>query len=139
MRKRKTKKALQKIRNDPYSTYWKKKALIVWGKIVRERDGKCLYCGSKLRLNAHHLLCKERYPKYMFDLNNGFTMCSKHHRRGNPSAHTHGIWFSKFLRKRYSKVLAWAEKRVDHFGRIDKIDYKQEYNRLSEIYLNEKG
>ena len=137
--KRRTRKSLEKIRKDPYSTYWKKKALILWGKIVRERDGKCLYCNVTKGLNAHHLLCKERYPMYMFDLDNGFTLCIKHHKRGNPSAHTHGIWFSKFLRDKFKKILALAEKRVYNYGKLEnKIDYKKEYDRLLKIHEKSK-
>jgi len=138
-RKRKTKKQLEKIKADPYSVYWKKKALIFWGKVIRKRDGKCLYCGSKKGLNAHHLLPKESYPLYMFALDNGFTLCTKNHKWGNPSAHKHGIWFSKFLKEKYPKILALAEKRVNNYGKLDyKINYKQEFYKLQKIYDGRK-
>tara|TARA_Y100000310_G_scaffold326710_1_gene391990 strand:- start:130 stop:564 length:435 start_codon:yes stop_codon:yes gene_type:complete len=138
MAKRRTKKQLDKIKSDPYSVYWKKKALILWGKIIRKRDDKCLYCGTKKGLNAHHLLPKERYPLYMFELSNGFTLCTKNHKYGNPSAHKHGLWFSKFLREKYPKILAWAESRVYNYGKLEKkINYKKEHDRLEKLYDGE--
>jgi len=138
-KKRRTKKQLDKVKGDPYSTYWKKKALILWGKVIRERDGECLYCGTKEGLNAHHLLPKERYPLYMFALDNGFTLCTKHHKYGNPSAHKHGIWFSKFLREKFKKILVLAEGRVYNYGRLEKkIDYLSEYKRLQKLCNKKK-
>lgn len=135
MKKKRNKKALQKKKNDVYSVYWKKKALIFWGKIVRERDGRCLCCGVSTFLNAHHLLPKEYYPLYMFDLDNGFTLCSKHHKWGKPSAHRCGIWFSCFLMKGFPKIFVLTKQRVYNYGKLEnKVNYKEKYEELLEIY-----
>jgi 5-methylcytosine-specific restriction endonuclease McrA len=51
-----------------------------WEKSVKIRDGKkCMLCGDTKRLAAHHILPKRDYPDRIFDINNGITLCHKHH------------------------------------------------------------
>jgi hypothetical protein len=53
--------------------------LKAWGKLVKERDGnKCVICGSTFKPNAHHLIVREN-ELTKFDINNGLTLCPKHH------------------------------------------------------------
>lgn len=50
-----------------------------WSKAIKERDGyKCVICGSTLKLNSHHLIARENHI-CKFDINNGITLCTKHH------------------------------------------------------------
>ena len=132
---RRVKKTLQKVKDDVHSSYWKNKALVVWGKIVRKRDKKCVYCHEVFRLNAHHILPKERYQKYMFAVDNGITLCCNHHKYGSPSAHICTIWFFKFLKENYKKVFDLAYERCYNYGRPEKkYNFKLEYERLLEIF-----
>ena len=47
-----------------------------WSKKVRDRDGfKCQVCGRTDITHAHHILCKERYPEFKLEIDNGVTLC----------------------------------------------------------------
>lgn len=59
-----------------------------WSRAVRERDGnKCFLCGSKERLSAHHILPARTWPECKFDIDDGITLCCKHHTFGKESIH----------------------------------------------------
>ena len=59
-----------------------------WSKAVRARDGgKCFICESKERLAAHHILPAKTWPECKFDIDNGITLCSRHHVFGKESIH----------------------------------------------------
>lgn len=58
----------------------------LWRKIVIERDnGKCVDCGNKDNLEAHHVISWAEAPELRTDPENGLTQCidchSKHHKR----------------------------------------------------------
>jgi len=50
-----------------------------WSKAIIKRDKKCVVCGSRKRLEAHHLFDKNTYPHKALDINNGVTLCKKCH------------------------------------------------------------
>lgn len=86
-----------------------RKKLKEWSKSVRARDDdKCILCGTKHnRLNAHHLLPKELYPQFKFELMNGVSLCPMNcHRR---KAHWDGIAFSIWLRRNKPDQYQWVE------------------------------
>ena len=73
--------------------------LCVWSKVIRLRDdNQCQICGSKVHLNAHHIVPKE-IKVLRFNLDNGVTLCAKCHRFGIYSAHKNGLYFSLWLQK----------------------------------------
>lgn len=45
-----------------------------WSKFIRERDGKCMICGSTNRLSAHHIFSR-RYMSTRWYTGNGLTLC----------------------------------------------------------------
>ena len=51
----------------------------LWSSIIRARDGKCIYCGSKIHLNAHHIFSKARHGNLRWNTDNGITLCAKCH------------------------------------------------------------
>lgn len=57
--------------------YWY--ALICWSKAVKNRDKACVICGSTDRLEAHHIIYKKYNPQLSLNVNNGITLCKKHH------------------------------------------------------------
>ncbi len=50
-----------------------------WGVAIRHRDKVCQVCGSKKKLNAHHIFYKIHYPALALNRNNGITLCEKCH------------------------------------------------------------
>ena len=69
-KKFKKKKSFKKISLNKYDKEWALQ--------IRTRDGRCLYCGAKGYLQAHHLFRRGiSSTRYVFD--NGFTLCSSHH------------------------------------------------------------
>jgi hypothetical protein len=85
----------------------------LWSQIVRERDGKCLYCGKTEFLAAHHFkgrACKA--TRLMLD--NGISLCPAHHTfnyefsaHRTPEAFTR--WFKKEYPSRYRKIIKKAQ------------------------------
>jgi len=53
-----------------------------WRKGVLKRDNKtCQDCGSKDKVNAHHIKPIIEYPELIFEISNGLTLCEDCHRR----------------------------------------------------------
>ena len=51
-----------------------------WRILVYKRDNyKCVKCGSKNNLNAHHKKSWKHYPELRYDIDNGITLCEKCH------------------------------------------------------------
>lgn len=51
-----------------------------WRKSVYKRDNyKCVNCGSKQKLNAHHIKSWKDYPELRYEVENGITLCEKCH------------------------------------------------------------
>lgn len=91
-----------------------------WGKSVKNRDDwKCVICGSTERVNAHHLIVRENHET-KFDINNGLTLCPKHHffcRKVSAHNNPLGLWL-------------WIEK-----NRPDQLNYCR--IKMQEILANE--
>jgi len=60
-----------------------------WAKtILRACDNRCLACGSKHQLEAHHIVPRATRPDLVLDINNGIALCMSCHRAAGPnSAH----------------------------------------------------
>ena len=55
----------------------------LWSLCVRGRDGKCLLCGTKEHLNAHHTVVrKARSLLTRWEVTNGLSICEPEHRHG---------------------------------------------------------
>ena len=52
-----------------------------WAEQVINRDSKCVLCGSKQNLEAHHIFKVHEFDDAYLDLNNGITLCRKCHRK----------------------------------------------------------
>ena len=77
-----------------------------WSKAVRERDGnRCFVCGSDYHCQAHHICQKKMWSDLKYDLNNGITLCCKHHSFGKFSVHrgTDLLLIEKLLNERPSQ------------------------------------
>src|SRR3990167_3454888 len=101
---KKQKQLNKKLRHIQTKTYADKqlkieqrKKLEAWSTQIRLK-GICAICEAVISLDAHHLLPKETYPEYKFELMNGICLCKKHHKFGKFSAHKNGMWFAEWLR-----------------------------------------
>lgn len=55
---------------------------VAWRAAVRKRDGyKCKKCGSKIRLQTHHIRPWAQFPTLRFTVSNGITLCRLCHRQ----------------------------------------------------------
>ena len=54
----------------------------LWASIIKTRDQKCIHCGSKINLAAHHIFTKARHGNLRWELCNGVTLCAKCHTFG---------------------------------------------------------
>jgi hypothetical protein len=83
-----------------------------WARLVKERDGhKCIVCNSTNRISAHHLIPKE-IEEFRSNINNGVTLCAKHHMRFgfglSPHSHGSALFFIWLMRNR-PYILNWIE------------------------------
>ncbi len=87
-----------------------------WAKKVKERDGfKCIVCGStgniKAPICSHHLI-PWSVEKFRLDVNNGITLCSRHHTKyGNGlSPHSEGnALFFFWLFENKPEIYKWLK------------------------------
>ena len=85
---------------------------------VRWRDRRCQICGSKERLQAHHIRDKTTYPDEAYDLENGIALCSATKKDGHACHVRFHNWFMGGTQvscdaddlKRFIKVLAMGRR-----------------------------
>ncbi len=75
-----------------------------WRKSVYVRDKfTCQICGKKkCYLEPHHILPKAKFPKLVFDINNGITLCWKCHHK-TPGIHSGDADVTKMLQDKVAK------------------------------------
>ena len=86
----------------------------LWSSEIKKRDGyACLICGSLYRPCAHHLVPRE-HKEFKFDLDNGLTLCCKHHKFSRViSAHNNPMAFFLWLQKyRYAQFVTAVERQI---------------------------
>jgi len=71
-----------------------------WSRLIRTRDSwACVICGNPYKPNAHHIIPRE-IREFKFDLDNGITLCTKHHKFSRDlSAHNNALAFFMWVRK----------------------------------------
>lgn len=57
------------------------KQLNKWAVYIKNRNEKCVFCGSEENLHAHHIRPISVAKKYQYDIYNGITLCEKCHKR----------------------------------------------------------
>ncbi len=65
-----------------------------WAKAVILRDQKCVRCGAKDRLQAHHVKSYAKHPDFRLDLDNGVALCPVCHHAQHPK-HRLGLYLSR--------------------------------------------
>ena len=125
----KKKSALQKKKENPNSTYWKKKADIEWGRIIHEAN--CCLVGGNCSGNfeAHHLISRGN-TLTRHDPKNGVLLCSLHHKWSKDcSPHMAPIQFTEFLRANCPEKIEYV---MENRYKTGKPDYKEAFERLKE-------
>lgn len=71
-----------------------------WSVSVRWRDRRCKICGSKEKLEAHHIRDKSNHPGEAYDLDNGITLCGDNKKSGNACHRTFHVVFKGGYRRK---------------------------------------
>ena len=90
-----------------------------WARLVKVRDeGQCVICGAIDRLNAHHIIPRE-IEETTHDLQNGITLCPKHHRFSREiSAHQNPLAFFLWMVKNRNYQLNYLKDKINGIGRL---------------------
>lgn len=65
---------------DRFKSKAEKKRYFAWRTKVLNRDHrKCVICGLKKNLEAHHIIPWSKSVKFRFLVANGITLCRRHH------------------------------------------------------------
>lgn len=78
-----------------------------WSVLVRWRDRKCQICGSREKLQAHHLNSKSYFPEEAYDVSNGVTLCGDDKKTGNKCHITFHTKFKQTFRHKCTRK-DWA-------------------------------
>ena len=92
--------------NRPKTRNFDEPAYKAWRKEVYKRDGyKCQWpnCNGKGKVYAHHILIWSKYPGLRFSLNNGITLCYKHHKQVTGEEENYVRLFSEILLQKLRK------------------------------------
>lgn len=103
----------------------------LWAEAIHRR-GKCEYCGSVGRLNAHHIHTRSN-KSTRWDIENGILLCVHHHVWGNFSAHKTPLDFHKWLQKYMGTKYKALLKRTKQIVKCDQF-----YRKKWKIILEEE-
>jgi 5-methylcytosine-specific restriction endonuclease McrA len=111
----------------------------LWAVSVKTRDGyKCAVCGDTNMPNAHHLITRKVF-KYRWNVDNGITLCPKHHEFDvSFSAHTAPWALEYWMKDNRPKQYA---NHVTQRNSIDnvKTEYQEIYFRLEHEFKEATG
>lgn len=71
-----------------------------WRKKIYQRDNhRCQWpnCVSRSKINAHHIKKWSDYPGLRFNINNGITLCSYHHKLIKDMESDYELFFLKLI------------------------------------------
>jgi len=88
------------------------KTLMEWSKAVKDRDGKCMECGSLEDLHAHHVLPKSTNPELKLSVENGRTLCYRCHKRWHEENRPPRIRAPRPQRKTLDRRIEYLEEEV---------------------------
>jgi hypothetical protein len=126
--------ALAKRKANPYSKYWQKKAMGLF--MASFRGLPCEVCGTKQGTCAHHLLSQGSHPKYKLEPKNITVLCPSCHKYSNElAAHSKNVLaverFMEWLRYNKPEQGKWLDQAELEYKDLDRVDYKQIYERLA--------
>ena len=114
----------------------------LWSETVRARDGRCVICGRTEFLNAHHIFGRTASAT-RWDIENGITLCSKHHTFDNTiSPHTtrgsRNWWrfIEMYLGKEKRDEFEKKASKTKRWKRSELQDVKKELKKIKKEYEN---
>lgn len=109
---------------------WKKKAITLAKKIVREKIGYCECCGSHNRkLEGAHIIPVD-FEGTAADVENILCLCNRCHKHDKNSAHMNPTWFTEWL-DNYApgrKQILWEKAKVT--TNYSAVEWKKIYDDL---------
>jgi len=125
------KSKLQKRIDDPYSTYWLKRADDAWADLIHTGYRSCVInkdCSGPLE--AHHLINRKHYAT-RHNPWCGLLLCSKHHQWSvDLSAHIASLPFAEWLQINRPKQWEWV---CEHKNDVGKPNWKEEIDELKKL------
>jgi hypothetical protein len=116
-------------KDNPFSSYWKKRADLVWSKVVKQ-TGRCAFCGTVVNLQAHHLIARTNNPT-RHKPECGLCLCEYHHLYcPEISPHLHAEVFEQWLRKNMPGRYRWMLRQKSLRSHV-KVDYRKAFLKLS--------
>ena len=100
------------------------KNLSEWSAAVKERDGKCMECGSLEHLHAHHVQPRSLFPELKLSLENGRTLCYGCHKRWHEQNRPPRVRSGRPQRKTLQKM-------IDHLS--EEVSRLEKENRALKI------
>ena len=90
-----------------------------WAETVIERDKKCVICGTRQNLEAHHVFKVNPYDEQYLDINNGITLCTRCHEE---------------YHKKYGVIC-----NIENLLKLKKDFITPDYNKLNKKYVAVKS
>jgi hypothetical protein len=106
--------------------------------IFKRDDFKCVICGSNEKLQAHHILPWRSHHELRHDVNNGVTLCRKHHKTMTFSEHLFVERFTKWVAERDPVVLTANELALFELVPVVCVNCGRPFDRIRSTALNKK-
>lgn len=115
--------------NTPSSAYWQKKADRLWRNMIT-KTGFCVYCGTTIHLEAHHLISRiNGLTRHKVEC--GICLCRYHHLYcPKISPHRQPKEFAKWLRKNMPEKYRWFQEHKQLEYQVA-ADYKEAFLAIS--------
>jgi len=87
----------------------------IWREKIKQRDKVCVICGSKEKLNCHHIIPRE-VNEFRHDELNGILLCPAHHRyfKKQISAHQNSFVFYLWLQENRPKQFKYLKEKWEN-------------------------
>lgn len=108
------------------------KTLLEWSKAVRQRDGKCVRCGSTEELHAHHIKRKSEHPELALEVSNGETLCKPCHDAEHKGERFNSAKARKTQRRTMEKTIGQLQARIEQLE-AEVFELKKELGRPSAV------
>jgi len=79
----------------------RRKCYFLWrAKVINNAEGRCEYCETTKKLNAHHIESYSLNKDLRYDPRNGMCLCVTHHKFGRFSSHKSFIFMHRIMNKK---------------------------------------
>ncbi|MFB3926790.1 MAG: recombination protein NinG [Syntrophales bacterium] len=96
----------------------------IFSQKVRDRDKACRRCGNT-KTYTHHIFSR-KYMGTRWDMENGISLCLRHHRMAHGDAQEFLAWVISWMGQRKYDLLQYRALRVTKYSDFDLEQMKQE-------------